>query len=663
LAKTNLEITGSNAGALRALDQVGKSMNQTAMQAKGLSGGLGSALSSISGLAGNIPMAAAGGLAIIAGGMATMIKNSIDAADELYAFSQQVGLSTEFLSTFGYAANMSNVETESLNNALIKFSKNLVDAAEGGKETSAAFRSLGISAVDSQGNIIGTEEALMRVADQFQKMPDGAQKTKLALDLFGKSAAPLIPLLNEGSAGINKMREEAQRLGIEVDSNFARTADALNDSMMVLQKKFEGIGMEVAQELAPTLLVLAKYLVEIFTTMEGGVGILDIVGFGFKSLATTFIITSSNLRTLIALISGVFEMMQAFVEGGAGAGAVEIMETWDELKDVWSDAGKSIGETWKSSTDASKDFEEELKRIKAELANEDAAKAAEKLGKEWEKVSGTLSNEMAKKTLPDFQYQIDQIKNKTEELIAKFGQIPGAMQKIKEWAALMRKEILEGMATARESMDAPQISAPKNLETIDTTATDEFYKKRLEQSIEVTDAELANLALLDSRTSDVFGSMTGAMEAFYSLSGNRATAAFELYKAFAIAETTINTYQAAVAAYKSAAEIPLVGPVAAPIAAAAAIAFGIAQVAKITSAGFGGGISGGGASAPNLPSAYSSGGTSGGRSSGEDRVQIIEVHNHFHSMVTDKKVMIDAGDIILESVNNALRRGKTLAIQ
>jgi hypothetical protein len=661
LAKTNLEITGSNAGALRALDQVGRSMNQTAMQAKGLSGGLGSALSSISGLAGNIPMAAAGGLALVAGGMATMIKNSIDAADELYAFSQQVGLSTEFLSTFGYAANMSNVETESLNNALIKFSKNLVDAAEGGKETSAALKALGISAVDSQGNIIGTEDALMRVADQFQKMPDGAQKTKLALDLFGKSAAPLIPLLNEGSAGINKMREEAQRLGIEVDSNFARTADALNDSMMVLQKKFEGIGMELAQELAPTLLVLAKYLVEVFTTMEGGVGILDVVGFGFKSLATTFVIMSSNLRTVITLISSLLEWLNAwFIEGNADA---ELWEAADEIKNIWSDAGKSIGDTWKSSTDASKDFEEELKRIKAQLANDDAAKAAEKLGKEWEKALESMAGERAKSYMNETAFRFYQIEQRADAAIAKFKSIPGAVVKINEWAQAMRIAAVEAEKLAEKSAIVPQISAPKSLDTIDTTATDEFYKKRLEQSIAVTDAELANLALLDSRTSDVFGSMTGAMEAFYSLSGNRATAAFELYKAFAIAETTINTYQAAVAAYKSAAEIPLVGPVAAPIAAAAAIAYGIAQVAKITSAGFGGGVSGGGASAPNLPSAYSSGGTSGGRSSGEDRVQIIEVHNHFHSMVTDKKVMIDAGDIILESVNNALRRGKTLAIQ
>lgn len=56
------------------------------------------------------------------------------------------------------------------------------------------------------------------------------------------------------------------------------------------------------------------------------------------------------------------------------------------------------------------------------------------------------------------------------------------------------------------------------------------------------------------------------------------------YKAFAIANAIMNTYQGAVAAFQSAAAIPLVGWIAAPVAAAAAVAAGLANVAKIRSA-------------------------------------------------------------------------------
>ena len=45
---------------------------------------------------------------------------------------------------------------------------------------------------------------MMQVADAFKKMPDGAEKAGLAMKLFGKSGADLIPLLNEGADGLTK---------------------------------------------------------------------------------------------------------------------------------------------------------------------------------------------------------------------------------------------------------------------------------------------------------------------------------------------------------------------------------------------------------------------------------------------------------------------------
>jgi len=86
-----------------------------------------------------------------------------------------------------------------------------------------------------------------------------------------------------------------------------------------------------------------------------------------------------------------------------------------------------------------------------------------------------------------------------------------------------------------------------------------------------------------SIVSNGFGAMAGMAQAFYALSGNQSKTAFNLYKALAITQTTIDTYQAAVAAYKAMAGIPIVGPALAAAAAAAAIAFGMAKVAAIAS--------------------------------------------------------------------------------
>lgn len=92
--------------------------------------------------------------------------------------------------------------------------------------------------------------------------------------------------------------------------------------------------------------------------------------------------------------------------------------------------------------------------------------------------------------------------------------------------------------------------------------------------------------------SATFGVLGGLAQSFYALSGNQNKAAFRAMQMFRIAETTIDTYKAAVGAYSALAGIPIVGPALGAAAAAAAIAFGMAQVRAIASMRPGGGVAG-----------------------------------------------------------------------
>jgi hypothetical protein len=380
--------------------------------------------------------------------------------------------------------------------------------------------------------------------------------------------------------------------------------------------------------------------------------VLDIIGFGFKSLATTFIITSSNLRTLIALISGLFEWIAGFLNGTADA---ELSEIGKEISDIWSDAGTSIGQTWKSSADASKDFEEELKRIKAELANEDAIKAADKLAKEWEKALESMAGERAKSYMNETALRFYQIEQRADAAIAKFKSIPGAVAKINEWAQAMRIAAVEAEKLAEKSAIVPKISAPKSLDTIDTTATDEFYKKRLEQSIEVTDAEMANMALTGEAGVQMYANMGNAMEQFYNLTGQRSMALFVAMKAFKVTEIAMSTYSSIMAAL----EPPPVGlgPVWGIPFAVSVGAMGAANIASVLAAQPGTGMNGAQVAAKSAMGSGSSY-TSGGRSSDDERPQNIEVH--IHTTVFDQKTWDDVAPHVIKAINNGTRRGYQL---
>lgn len=81
--------------------------------------------------------------------------------------------------------------------------------------------------------------------------------------------------------------------------------------------------------------------------------------------------------------------------------------------------------------------------------------------------------------------------------------------------------------------------------------------------------------------SNTFGMLAGMAMSFYNASGQQSKAAFTAYKAFSIAQTTIDTIKGAMAAYSAMAAIPIVGPALGAAAAAAVIAFGMARVAQI----------------------------------------------------------------------------------
>lgn len=202
-------------------------------------------LQSLAGTYGRVAGLLSGTLA--GGGLLALVKQSIDAGDELNKLSQKVGVSVESLSALKYAGDLSGVGLEALATGIKKLSVNMNEVAAGGTSDAAdAFKALGINVKDAAGNLKSADALLLEVAGQFEGIEDGAGKTAAAVALFGRSGADLIPLLNQGAGGIAKMREEAYLLGVVMGGNFARTAEAVNDNFSRLATVAKGAGLALA---------------------------------------------------------------------------------------------------------------------------------------------------------------------------------------------------------------------------------------------------------------------------------------------------------------------------------------------------------------------------------------------------------------------------------
>jgi hypothetical protein len=216
-----------------------------------------------------------------AGSIGALVKSQIDAADAAGKMSQKFGISVEAVSGLKYAAEISNVSVEQLGTGLRVLAKNMSDTQAGTGDAREAFKALGISVVDSAGRLKKTDDLLLEIAESFSEMEDGAGKTAFAMRLLGKSGSELIPFLNEGKGGIEKLRKEAERLGVVFSQEAAKAANEFNDNLKILSTTVEGLAVKIAGPLVESLNHAAKAMKDADKAGEGFFGqIID----GFRAL-------------------------------------------------------------------------------------------------------------------------------------------------------------------------------------------------------------------------------------------------------------------------------------------------------------------------------------------------------------------------------------------
>ena len=302
LLKIKADVEGE--GKVNALGRAIGGLSGTAGRVSGGLKGLAGAAGGLSGALGSLVPLATGA------GLAAMAKGAIDAADNMFDLSQKTGVSVESLSKFQQAANASGTSIEGVGSAMIKLNKGL---AAGSGPAADALKALGLSATDASGKLKSTDKVMLEVADKFKAMPDGAQKTALALKLFGKAGADMIPLLNGGAKSI-------EGLAATMSTKFAQGADKLNDKLAALQGKLLQLGVQIGTAFMPLLNGIADAVTaaaNAFSTLPGP--IQAIVG-GLVALAAAFVVLAPAISAVISIAGALAGLgLGATIAGWLGA--------------------------------------------------------------------------------------------------------------------------------------------------------------------------------------------------------------------------------------------------------------------------------------------------------------------------------------------------------
>jgi hypothetical protein len=296
-------------------------------------------------------LAIAGAMAAAGGAIATAMAGVITRAGDMYELSQALGVTVEDLSRMTYAAELSGVQIEGLEKAIKKLSVSLFDASQSGTGPAAnAFRMLGISAVDAEGNVRPVIDVMGDLADRFSKMPGGAEKTALAIRVFGKAGADMIPMLNEGRDGLQQMYDEAQRLGIVLDTETAASAEALGDELTRLNAAKDGVITKITTGMLPALRSLAGALIKTSQDSRTMAVIGQALGWTLRALVTVAVLVGAAFigvaRDIGTAAVAAYKWVQQDFAGAAVSAARGFGETQAYLKgveqfvaDLWTPAG------------------------------------------------------------------------------------------------------------------------------------------------------------------------------------------------------------------------------------------------------------------------------------------------------------------------------------
>ena len=293
--------------------------------------------------------AIAGAVTAAAATMTVLIKQSIDLADQTQKTAQAIGINGDALQELRFAADLSGVSSEQLNDTLKDLAKNLSEAAAGGKSQADAFKLIGVSATDAEGNVRPLEDVLLDIADRFAGTADDANKTALAMKIFGEQGRTLIPMLNSGRDGLEGMMQMARDLGLVMDEETRKAAERFNDSLTILQAQQRGVINQITVELLPAMNALSGLLLDV----TKNTGLASAAGRGMdvslKLVASAAVIGAAAYDTLLARIKAVGTAISLLSEGEFRQAAAAIKDGVLGQFDSLGDGIERVKKIWDGS--------------------------------------------------------------------------------------------------------------------------------------------------------------------------------------------------------------------------------------------------------------------------------------------------------------------------
>lgn len=240
--------------------------------------------------------AAAGAVVGVVEGLKKLHEMTLEAAadvDEIVTEAAVTGLSEDTIQKLKYAENLVDVSYSTITGSLTKLTKNMASAKDGNADLTESFAKLGVSIEDGNGNLRRSEEVFYDLIDALGRVENDTERDALAMDILGKSAQELNPLIKSGSGVLRELGEEAENTGYVLDEYQIKKLGAVDDAYQRMQLQIDATKKQLAAEFAPA----SQKVMETFSQWVGKAG---------KSLEE-----SGILSNIASIVENLMDMLQS----------------------------------------------------------------------------------------------------------------------------------------------------------------------------------------------------------------------------------------------------------------------------------------------------------------------------------------------------------------
>lgn len=227
--------------------------------------------------------------------LANLTLEQAAAAGEIQDVAMQTGLSTEAVQRYQYACDMIGVSFDTVASSQAKMIRSMADVQSGSETATATWNQLGIEVMNADGSLRDAQKVFLEVIDVLGQIENATQRDAVSMEIFGRSAQDLNPLIVQGTDAFQAFYDKASDVKDILTDVQLETLAGLDDEMHNVEARFESGANSMALKFTPALQEFDE------KTSEGIKGIEE--DFAASGLVTVF----GSLLELVTALSPAFD--------------------------------------------------------------------------------------------------------------------------------------------------------------------------------------------------------------------------------------------------------------------------------------------------------------------------------------------------------------------